>query len=145
MITLAQPKHLLQLLKLEQEVFPTNRLSKASLKRFINLKKVFVILKFNKVVASMIVLTRKDTSAARVYSLAVGPDYQNQGLGKQLLDFIPTLSNQITEIRLEVRVDNIKAVRFYQRHGFVEFGAYLDYYKDGCNAKRLTLTLNRDC
>lgn len=63
--------------------------------------------------------------AARPYlalaSIAVHPDYQNLGIGAQLLyEFEQRAKNtfHVDRIRLSVRTENTKAIHFYLRHGY---------------------------
>jgi len=128
----AELKYINQLLDLENKVFPSNRLSRRSMERFIKQGNITVITRFNKVIGSIIVLIRKDSSAVKIYSLAVDPDYQGQGIGKQLIASITA-----PEIRLEVREDNHKAIEFYKKQGFEEFGKHKKYYEDGVDALKM--------
>jgi [ribosomal protein S18]-alanine N-acetyltransferase len=65
---------------------------------------------------------------ARVFSIAVHPDYQGLGLGKALtaagLDYLRGCGER--RVRLEVRPDNAAAVRVYEKLGFVVKGQTAD-------------------
>jgi len=50
----------------------------------------------------------------------------------------------IQEIILEVRSNNVKARRFYERHGFSQFGIAEKYYNDAENACLMKLRLFSD-
>ena len=52
--------------------------------------------------------------------LAVKSDYQNKGLGKALIDSVIAIliAKGIDSVSLEVRKDNMNAIRFYNRNGF---------------------------
>ena len=67
---------------------------------------------------------------AELLQLAVEPAKMGQGTGGQLLRTgIKQLVFQgITTCFLEVRRENSRARRFYQRHGFVEIGRRKKYY-----------------
>ncbi|NJD52468.1 MAG: ribosomal-protein-alanine N-acetyltransferase [Candidatus Methanoperedens sp.] len=79
----------------------------------------------------------------RIFSLAVDPKYQNRSVGSNLLKEIINIFRKkgVSEIILEVRMDNIKATRFYERLGFFQFGIAEKYYNDGQNARLMKLTL----
>lgn len=54
--------------------------------------------------------------------LYVLPGQQRRGIGAQLLDEVVACFFDADRIRLEVDPGNAGAIRFYQRHGFVEAG-----------------------
>jgi len=58
------------------------------------------------------------------------PSYQGQGIGYHLLAHIlETIKKSgITQMFLEVRISNAKAIRLYQRCGFVICGTRKNYY-----------------
>jgi ribosomal protein S18 acetylase RimI-like enzyme len=41
------------------------------------------------------------------------------------------------EIRLEVRKDNHRAIKFYEKNGYESFGEYKNFYEDGADALRM--------
>ena len=55
-----------------------------------------------------------------VHDLAVHPDYQGQGIGKSLLEKVIAYAktNQQCALTLEVRKDNVNALKLYRRLGF---------------------------
>ena len=67
---------------------------------------------------------------AHVLTVCVREDYQCQGVGHMMMSHMVKLA-QITgaeSILLEVRPSNEKAIRLYQRLGFIEVGVRPDYY-----------------
>jgi len=61
---------------------------------------------------------------AQITNVAVHPEYQRQGIGKQFLEFaIDKIACEgIGEVFLEVRVSNIPALALYERAGFIKIG-----------------------
>jgi ribosomal protein S18 acetylase RimI-like enzyme len=59
-----------------------------------------------------------------VLGLALLPEYRHQGLGAKLLDAAIQHAWKIglTRVTLTVRVDNLNALRLYERFGFVQEG-----------------------
>jgi ribosomal protein S18 acetylase RimI-like enzyme len=55
-----------------------------------------------------------------VFSLAVHPDYQNNGIGWQLLAHAERKARAagLPRCVLGVTIDNDRAIRFYERHGY---------------------------
>lgn len=65
-----------------------------------------------------------------ITNFAVASNFQNQGLGKQLLDFtILNLDDVVNTIWLEVQVNNTKAIRLYEQVGFVYVYTRKNYYR----------------
>jgi [ribosomal protein S18]-alanine N-acetyltransferase len=83
---------------------------------------------------------------ADVLTLAVAEQRWGQGLGAALLDALLGEAGRrgCSEVFLEVRVDNHRAQRLYQRRGFVEIGIRRGYYQpSGTDALVMRLTLDR--
>jgi ribosomal-protein-alanine acetyltransferase len=73
---------------------------------------------------------------SRILMLAVSKLYRRQKIGSNLLnEFLKIMSNEnIKNIELEVRTDNIKAKNFYTKHGFKIKGRIKEFYQDGKSA-----------
>ena len=63
-------------------------------------------------------------------NIAIAPEKQGQGAGRELLQFLIDFSreNQEQEIWLEVRTSNLSALALYNKLGFVEVDRRKDYY-----------------
>ena len=74
----------------------------------------------------MSVLTRE----AHILNLCIKPDLQNNGLGKEMLDYLIDLAkvHHADVMFLEVRPSNGHALKIYERVGFDEVGNRKDYY-----------------
>jgi ribosomal protein S18 acetylase RimI-like enzyme len=88
-------------------------------------------------------LFRKGTAMARLYSIAVAPQFSGQGLGQRLIEAAEKEAFRRGKmlLRLEVRADNLNAIRLYRRLGYRPIGRYLDYYADHADALRFEKTL----
>lgn len=66
----------------------------------------------------------KDGLVMVIHRLAISPLYQQQGFGKQLMDFAEnySLQNGYTSIRLDTYSNNPKAVSFYEKRGYNKRG-----------------------
>ncbi len=82
--------------------------------------------------------------SAEIYNIAVSNSFQTKGIGQKLFDRIVSKlkTENISEIWLDVRESNKKAIKFYLKNGFVQEFVRKDYYNHPLeNAFILKLTL----
>lgn len=137
-----------QLLELEQQAFASDRISKRSwLSLLKSASAVVLIASFGSAVAgSAVVLLRKRSSVARLYSIAVKGGYRGMGVGRALAADSLRVAEQLgcKQIRLESRIDNLRAHELFRSLGFQSFGPPVDnYYADGKSAIRFRRSLPR--
>jgi len=103
----------------------------------------FIVADINGFVIGYVAGFLAQVGVGRIFSLAVYPKYQNRSVGSNLLKEMINIFRKegVTEIILEVRMDNIKAKRFYERLGFSQFGVAEKYYNDGQDARLMKLKL----
>jgi ribosomal protein S18 acetylase RimI-like enzyme len=89
------------------------------------------------------VLFRKGSSVARLYSIAVDPDFRGQGVAERLLAEAAqrAAARGANRLRLEFRPTNQAAQRLYERAGFLLLERKPCYYDDGEDAIRMELNL----
>jgi ribosomal-protein-alanine acetyltransferase len=89
------------------------------------------------------VLYHTGTSLARLYSIAVDPDFQGRSIGKALLQRVEkaALDSDCVAMRVEVRKDNATALALYEQEGYRHFDIVEDYYEDHMEAIRLEKSL----
>lgn len=87
-------------------------------------------------------LTRK----GHVVSFAVLEEYRGKGIGKKLV--VQSIEGmkikKCNESYLEVRTDNIPAIKLYENLGFNKIATLNTYYKDGRSAFLMSSKLNRN-
>lgn len=129
------------LVQLEIRCFPGDRLSLRQYRYLINRQSALVLTmkQRGKVIGGAVVLFRKGSSKARLYSIAIDPACQGRGFGDLLLSAVEreVKSHRATSIQLEVRHDNQGAIHFYLKHGYVIVGEYAGFYEDGARAIRM--------
>ena len=78
-----------------------------------------------------------------VQTIAVAPTEQGTGLGSRLLSDLlhHATAFECDEVFLEVRVDNTRAQKLYERFGFEPVGFRRGYYKPG-NVDALVMRLH---
>lgn len=171
MIRKARTQDLNALLALENLCFSSDRLSRRSFRHFLNAQgknsaqnkpgvqnskadelptsSLWLVLENDQPDAEVIgyglLLFRRGTRLARLYSIAVSPNHQGKGIAGLLLD---TLEQEAADLnlvflRLEVRQDNQPAIGLYEKRGYRRFGTIKDYYEDGQTALRMEKRLLR--
>ncbi len=126
------------LFQLENDCFTQDKMSFRSFQHLLKVDSAkFVVALVNGVlVASTLLFFRKNSKIARVYSLAVHPNSRKLGLASKLFDQIESVAKKYgkTELRLEVKEDNLPAIALYEKKGYNKFGKKPAYYEDGSNA-----------
>lgn len=95
-----------------------------------------------KIVGYILVLIKRKTP--KIYSLGIKDKYRGKGIAKLLLEEIicKTKQKQYKSLILEVRVDNKSAQELYKKHYFKTIETKKAFYKDGCDALVMSLTLD---
>ena len=128
------------LLAIENAVFATDRISRRSFRQLIerDTAETFVAEVHGKVVGYAIVLFRKGSGVARLYSIAVAPGLSGQGVGRRLLEAAEDIAFEHNRmlLRLEVREENARAIHTYEKSGYRNIGSEPEYYEDGATAVR---------
>ncbi|MCB1382007.1 MAG: GNAT family N-acetyltransferase/peptidase C39 family protein [Notoacmeibacter sp.] len=136
----AVPADIDSLLAIENAVFETDRITRRSFRQLIERETAETIIceEAGAITGYAMVLFRKGTGVARLYSIAVAPRAKGQGTGAALLKAAETAAWEHGRmiLRLEVREDNRRAIGLYERSGYRRIGRYLDYYGDHTNALR---------
>ena len=103
-----------------------------------------VVIKGAELAGAGVVLYRRGTTVARLYSLVVHPAHEGAGIGRALLDALEAASARrgCTRMRLEVRMDNGRAKEFYERRGFRVVAPLPGYYDDGADGWRMEKILS---
>ncbi|MGQ4276974.1 GNAT family N-acetyltransferase [Pseudidiomarina sp. E22-M8] len=89
-----------------------------------------------------LLLTRKNSSVWRLYSIAVAAQARGQGVGRQLLEHSLTYAKQhaARALSLEVKVDNKAAIELYRRYDFEVIDVLTDYYPGHADGYRMRLS-----
>lgn len=80
-----------------------------------------------------------------IINIAVKQEYQNQKIGSQLLQYVIDNYQQKEEkkLMLEVKENNIQAIKLYQKYNFKIIHIRTNYYKDNTNALIMERRLNK--
>ncbi|MFX8569777.1 GNAT family N-acetyltransferase, partial [Acinetobacter baumannii] len=93
---------------------------------------VFVCRSMDALDGACVVLRRKGSSVARLYSIAVAPSARGSGIAAKLLAAALGHARQAgcAVLRLESRLDNAAAHHLFARYGFSQSGRKAAYYED---------------
>jgi [ribosomal protein S18]-alanine N-acetyltransferase len=134
------------LLALERRSFTTDHLSERQYRHHIDNPNAAIVVAVDgdALLGKALVFFRRNSTVARLYSIAVADAARGRGLGEILLNAVEQAARArgCTQMRLEVRQDNASAVRLYERLGFEKFGARETYYEDGADAWRYRKALS---
>lgn len=142
MIRLATRNDLPALLELEANCFATDRFSRRTWLYILTKAQAVTLIAEvqGQPCGACTLLFRRDSRSARLYSIAVAPKMQRQGIARQLLLAAEqqVLAHGCRVLTLEVRADNEPAVNFYQQQAYALIGRYEDYYEDQMDALRFS-------
>lgn len=129
------------LVQFEKSCFMTDCISRKSYQRLLKTSSAIILIlkKDDLMIGAAILFFRKKSNKARLYSFAIHNEYRKQGLAGQLnsaLEMAATERECFT-IFLEVKPDNIAAINFYSKQGYVIFDKYTNFYEDGTDALRM--------
>lgn len=124
------------LVALERRAFALDRLSRRAFGHLLSRAHAALTVAVGEggvILGCAVVLLRRRSRVARLYSLAVEPDWQRAGIGGALLVAAEAAAGTAGArlLRLEVRVDAPAVQSFYRRHGFRAVGRRAAYYEDG--------------
>jgi ribosomal protein S18 acetylase RimI-like enzyme len=136
----ARPQDLEALLALEEHLFATDRIPGRSFRRFVaSPSAVLTVAERDRdVIGYVLVLFRKGSALARLYSIAVARKASGGGIGRALLAAaeLAALRRGCARMRLEVKTRNRRAGALYRRSGYRKLVDLPGYYADGADAAR---------
>lgn len=137
----AQLADLPALIALEQRCFSSDLISERALRRFITGGRADVIVaqRGTVTVGYALVIYRAGAWVARLYSIAVDPAVQGQGIAAQLVEaaIAAARARGMAQLSLEVAVTNTRARALYDRFGFAPYQTLPEYCENGEAALRL--------
>lgn len=131
-----------------EALFPSDRMTRRSVLRLLGSAsaRLWVAERDDTgVVGNLVLLARRGSKSARIYSVIVAPVARGLRLGDRLVETAENWARQQgrTRIGLEVRQDNVPALALYQRRGYAVERQLPAYYDDGADGLRLSLALDR--
>lgn len=138
----AEVDDLAGLLALEARSFASDRIAPRSFKRLLRQPSASLRVAAGSGKTALhgyhLVLFRENSTVARLYSIAVDSRNRGAGLGRRLLSDAEAVAASAKRrvLRLEVRHDNLSALRLYERCGYHRIGSIPRYYADGAGALR---------
>ena len=134
------------LVALENSSFSGDRISRRSFRHFLDTEQNQLLVIDQPVRAYALILFRRGTSLARIYSLAVAPDARGAGLARALMAAAETCARDRDALflRLEVADTNQAAIGLYRSLGFHPIKQLAGYYENGGDALQLEKRLERN-
>jgi ribosomal protein S18 acetylase RimI-like enzyme len=136
------------LARLEAQCFESDRISRRQFRYLLTKGHAAILVtgQGERLLGDAVLLFSRATSVARLYSIAIDKDVREQGLGRCLMKAAETeaWAHHRAYLRLEVRKDNLRAIRLYQSLGYRRLGEVPAYYHDQMHALRLEKSLAPD-
>lgn len=133
------------LIRIENRCFTTDQLSRRSFRYLLTEGNAETLVDETDGVLRgyCMLLFNEGTSLARLYSLAVDPDAQGQGVGLALVSAAEQVAqdNDSVFLRLEIRRDNRASIGLFKKLGYKQFGVLRDYYEDHMDGLRFEKSL----
>ncbi|MAD54230.1 GNAT family N-acetyltransferase [Idiomarina sp. UBA3162] len=135
------------LVELENQVFDYSRISRRNFIRLLQSPAAFILLakdSADQLAGYAVILTRRNSRYARIYSIAVAPAFRGQGVAKLLVNEVIKTQRQQDRLglSLEVKLDNKQAIQLYQSLGFETVDILVNYYDDGTDGLKMRLTFD---
>lgn len=128
------------LLAIENAVFTVDHLSRRSFRSFLRSPQAVLLVAEDQavVLGYALVLFRRVSPAARLYSIGVARRAARRGIGVALLAAAEhaALRRKCRLMRLEVQIGNVRAIARYEKSGYRRTGRVPAYYNDGDDAYR---------
>ncbi|MCL4438620.1 MAG: ribosomal protein S18-alanine N-acetyltransferase [Thermoplasmataceae archaeon] len=143
------PQDLDAIVEIEKKAFPVGPYSRRMLKRVLKEGgSISVVAEVDSVIAGYAVLLPLNEDEADIETIAVLPEFHGKGISDRLMEYLEEEARKrsFSEIILEVREKNLRAISFYRRHGYEvisyipEF--YHEYYEGSRGAFRMSKALN---
>jgi ribosomal protein S18 acetylase RimI-like enzyme len=129
------------LLKLEEQAFSVDRLSRRSFRHWINSSsRAFIVaIVDGRLAGYILVIYHAGTRLARLYSIATDLQFRGHGIARKLIEAGEHAASESGRffMRLEVGCENKPAIRLYESLGYLRFGIYREYYEDHSDALRM--------
>lgn len=142
----ATPADIDALSTLEARSFDGDRLSRRSFRRLVVSPAAAcrVAVEDRRLLGYALLLFRRTSGFARLYSVAIDPAARGRGLGGRLLRDAEMIAAQRGKdgVRLEVRQDNRPAIGLYESRGYMRIATLPGYYEDGAGGLRLQKTFS---
>ena len=128
-----------------EAVFPTDRMSRRNFQDLLRRGQgsVLVYADGAAVLGDAVILYRRNSQTARIYSLVVDLAQRGRGIAQALLAAVEddARARKCRTLRLEVRPDNAAALRLYSHLGYTVGQRLEQFYEDGSPALRLCKAL----
>jgi len=134
------------LLALERRAFTGDRLARRSFRHLLGVPTAALLVAEEgvRLAGYSLVLFKARSAGARIYSIAVAPEWVGRGVGALLLAAAETAARGrgYRVMRLEVDANNARAIARYRRAGYRAFGRRPGYYENGADALRFQKQLS---
>ncbi|AKG38805.1 hypothetical protein MA03_05320 [Infirmifilum uzonense] len=140
----ARPEDLFYIVELEEKTFGPDAFGfNHVFYLFEKCRDYFLIADYKGLLVGYIVSCRESEEELHVHSIAVVEWFRGKGVGRRLMEETINLARQrgLRRIRLEVKTENVAAIKLYEKLGFVRKDILRNFYEDRSDAYVYLLTL----
>lgn len=103
----------------------------------------FIVAEKNHKIIGFIIGVQMKLEKGKILMLSIKEKNRRQGIGSALLaEYLKRISNKkVKTVELEVRIDNKKAIKFYQKYGFKIKAKLKEFYQNGEDAYTMVYKL----
>jgi len=103
----------------------------------------FIVAEYNHKIIGFLIGVKVKPDKAKILMLAVSPLHQKQKVGSSLANefFKRIINENINQVELEVRTDNTKAIKFYEKIGFKIVDKIPKFYQNQEDAYTMRLMI----
>ena len=142
-IRLFEPTDMFSVIKLASDTLPESYNPSLFNYFFETFPQGFIVAEIAHKIIGFIIGVKINLENVKLLMLSISEDHRKQKIGSMLLT---RLINEIKiehvqHIDLEVRIDNEKAIKFYQKHGFKISQKIIEFYQDSEDAYTMSKNL----
>jgi len=104
----------------------------------------FIVAEIGHKVIGFIIGVKLNPKTAKILMLSVSKQYRRKNIGSLLLTQLQkqAIRDKVENIELEVRIDNKKAIKFYEKHNFKILDEIKEFYQKGESAYTMRKQIN---
>jgi ribosomal-protein-alanine N-acetyltransferase len=142
-IRLFEPTDMFSVIKLASDTLPERYNPSLFNYFFETFPQGFIVAEIAHKIIGFIIGVKINLENVKILMLSISEDYRKQKIGSMLLTRLINgiKIEHVQHIDLEVRIDNVRAIKFYLKHGFKISQKIIEFYQDSEDAYTMSKNL----